>query len=188
MADEEKPKEKKGEAIEEGKEEKGKDSGKKKGIIIGLVILVILLVQIGTAYFFVKKLKGVDPSETARLQMEQDSSEAAEMLTRFGAVLEEPMEITVNIAGQKGSHYLKSTIQLEWNEDEYPDLRENLMARMVKIKDIIIDILSTQSIEDLKLISGKKRVKEAILSDINVIIPREIGRIQKVLFEEFIIQ
>jgi len=188
MADEEKPKGKEGEAKEDGEDEKEKSSAKKKGILIGIIILVVLLVQIATAYFFVKMIKGESPSETAHEQMEADSSEAAEMMTRFGAILEEPMEITVNIAGQKGSHYLKSTIQLEWDEDEYPDLREILGARMVKIKDIIIDILSTQSMEDLRQISGKKRVKEAILSDINVILPDDIGRINKVLFEEFIIQ
>ena len=52
----------------------------------------------------------------------------------------------------------------------------------------MIDILSTQSMEDLKLSSGRQRVREAIIGDINTTLPEESGQIHNVLFEEFIIQ
>ncbi len=184
MAEEEK-KEGKEEAE---KKEKAPMNAKKKGIIIGVVVLVVLVVQVVTAYVFVKMIKGEDPTITAMKKLEEDEKLKAEMLTKFGAVLDAPIDITVNIAGSKGSHYLKTVIQLEWNETEFPDLREAIMVRMVKIKDIMIDILSTQSMEDLKSSSGKQRVREAIRGDINTIIPKESGQVTNVLFEEFIIQ
>jgi len=110
------------------------------------------------------------------------------MLTKIGAVLEEPVTVTVNIAGSDGDHYLKTNIQLEWDEEAYPDLRMAMAERRVKIQHIIINILSTQSLNDLLKSSGKQRIREAISSEINTIIPPELGQITNVFFVEFIVQ
>jgi flagellar FliL protein len=185
-------------AEEEEQEQEGKKkkadkskesmSPKKKAIVIAVVITGVLIVQIGTAFVFVKWIKGDDPSVAAIEKLEMDEREKLAQKTRIGTVLGEALPVTVNIAGSGGTHYLKSEIQLEWDGEEFPELVEKIEERRPKIKDIIIDILSTQSINDLYLASGKQRIREAIKSEINMILPEEFGMVNDVFFQEFIIQ
>jgi flagellar FliL protein len=163
-------------------------SPKKKAVVISLIIFVILLIQAGSAYLLVALLKGKNPAVEAIKQQELEEQTRKAMMTRIGATLEEPITLTVNVAGSKGSHYLKCQVQFDWDDKEFPELRDKIAERRPKIQDIIIDILSTQSMEDLNKKSGKQRIRESIKSEVNMTIPEKLGKIQNVFLQEFIIQ
>lgn len=171
-----------------GKSENGEATGKKKLIIIASIIFGVILLQIGTALLFVHWVKKEDPAVEALRKIEEDEKAKIEMLTKIGTVLEKPIVATVNIDGPSGSHYLKTSIQLEWDGGQYVELGAAIAERTAKIQDIIINILSTQKMSDLLSSTGKKRIRDAIKTEINAIIPKEKGNISNVFFQEFIIQ
>jgi flagellar basal body-associated protein FliL len=193
----------------------------KKIIIIAGVLVADLAVMAGLGFFIVGKLKGktVDPVAQAQKEQEEAEKEKKHMLTKIGMVLPKPLPFTVNIAGTGGgaSHYLKCSLQLEWDGEEPAEgggegkgpaldaTGKEIEKRMPKITDIIIGILSSQSYEDLLKPSGKQKIKESIVTEINAILPDIVhdekeekkkkdegpaptGKLRNAFFTEFIIQ
>jgi len=189
----------KDEKTEEAKGSEG--TGKKsmvKFIVMGVILLVFLGIEAGMAVYFVHKLKPEDKTLEAVQDAQSKQKEAEAKQTEAGATLEKPIEVTVNIAETNGERFLKSSVQLEWNESDKL-LGEELNVRLPKIKNIIIDILSSKPLAELMTVDGKKAIREAIVSDINAILPAEVvpkpgedpvplGKVQRAFFVEFIVQ
>jgi flagellar basal body-associated protein FliL len=218
-------------------DEKGKEDGAEKGaaakakkpfnkkiIIIAAVIVADLAIMAGLGLFIVGKLKRpaeVDPAAEALKKQEEEEAEKKQNLTKIGMVLPKPLPFTVNIPGAPGqSHYLKCSIQLEWDGIEAPggggegagpaldETGKEIVKRMPKITDIIINILSSQSYDDLLKPAGKQKMKEAIVTEINAILPERhpdpkeeekrkkdphaepppSGKLRNAFFIEFIVQ
>ena len=226
MADE-KDKGEAGAAPKEGEAEKKpakKPFPKKMAIIAGIVV-ADLGIMAGLGFFIVGKLKGggetVDPVAVAQREQEEHEKHKKEQLTKIGMVLPKPLTFTVNIGGQTEPHYLKCAIQLEWEGEEHegggggehggaPPLDatgKEIEKRMPKITDIIINILSSQSYGELLRPSGKQKMKEAIVTEINAILPDPVvdekkkkkekegehhaeptGKLTNAFFTEFIVQ
>ncbi len=185
MADEEK----KAEKTEAAPPEEAKPKAGKKIILIAAVLIIDLVVMAGIAFYIVGKLKGDDVSEAAIKEQEESESKAQQLHTQMGMVLPAPVELTVNIVGTTGaSHYLKCAVQLEWDDIGHPLLIAEIARRMPKIKDLIINILSSQTYEDLLKPAGKKRIQETIVSDVNAILPGDQGKIRNAFFTEFLVQ
>jgi flagellar basal body-associated protein FliL len=220
MADE-KPK-----APTEGKEGEAEKPAKKplnkKIIIIAAILVADIGIMAGLGFFIVGKLKGTTVDPVAEAQHAQDEHEKNKMaqLTKIGKVLPKPLTFTVNIGGQPESHYLKCAIQLEWEGEEvegggggHGEAGAALDAtgleiekRMPKVTDIIINILSSQSYSELLKPSGKQKIKEAIVTEINAILPDLVedekhkkeskgehkpgpsGKLTNAFFTEFIVQ
>lgn len=224
---EEKPKE-----AEKGKDEggdkkaaakAGKKPFNKKILVIAGVIAADLALMAGLGMFIVGKLKKpaeADPVAEALKKQEEEEAEKKHNQTKIGMVLPKPLPFTVNIPGQPGqAHYLKCSIQLEWDgvepagggEEKGPALDatgKEIEKRMPKITDIIINILSSQSYDDLLKPSGKQKMKEAIVTEINAILPEPhvdpkeeekrkkdphaepppSGKLRNAFFTEFIVQ
>ncbi|NLB63040.1 MAG: hypothetical protein GX801_02905 [Fibrobacter sp.] len=163
-----------------------------KWLIMGGILLVFVVLQVVLAVFFVNMLKPEDPHLKAMQEEQQKNQETLKRQTAMGKTLEEPIEITVNIAKTNGENYLKSSVQLEWpGEDEL--LEQEINARLPKIKNIIIDILSSRTMDELLTVEGKRSVRDMIVSDVNAILPaevngKEIGFVSTAYFVEFIIQ
>jgi flagellar basal body-associated protein FliL len=191
----------------------------KKIIIIAAILVADIGIMAGLGMFIVGKLKGGDkPDPVAEAQHEQEEHEKhkKEQMTKIGMVLPKPLPFTVNIGGQAESHYLKCSIQLEWEGEEAKgggEAKEGAAAldatgteitkRMPKITDIIINILSSQSYAELLKPSGKQKIKESIVTEINAILPEPkhdekkkkkegeeepTGKLTNAFFTEFIVQ
>lgn len=202
----EKPKE--GEKAEEKPAKKGLN---KKVIVIAGILVADIAIMAGLGLFIVSKLKGApDPAIQAQKEQEETEKKKKEMVTKIGKVLPKPLPFTVNIGGAGESHYLKCAIQLEWDGEEEKGGGEakeggapldatgkEIQKRMPKITDIIINILSSQAYADLLKPSGKQKIKESIVTEINAILPDPerkkgeegpSGKLRNAFFTEFIVQ
>jgi flagellar basal body-associated protein FliL len=211
-------------------EEKGEGADKKaakkpfpkKIIIIAGILVADLAIMAGLGFFIVGKLKGetVDPMAAAKHEKEEAEKaekEKKQLMTKIGMVLPKPLPFTVNIGNGTASHYLKCAIQLEWDGVESHEgggheggaapldaTGNEIVKRMPKITDIIINILSSQTYEELLRPSGKQKMKEAIVTEINAILPEPVpdehakkaehegpeptGKLRNAFFTEFIVQ
>lgn len=172
---------KKPEEAAAGTEEKAKEKGGKKAVLIAVIIVVDLLLMAGMAYFIVKKLKGEPPKMDIEKVKEEEEKKKRESVTRMGHTLDKPLTLVVNIEGPDGPHYLKCAVQLEWDAHEgeggggghgggggnHPEIQK----RLPKITDIILNILSSQSMTELLKPSGKQRIRESIMAEVNAILP-----------------
>jgi flagellar basal body-associated protein FliL len=217
-------------AKEEGGDKKAAKEKKplnKKLIIIVAVILADLGIMAGLGMFIVGKLKKpaeADPAAEALKKQEEEEAEKRHNLTKIGMVLPKPLPFTVNIPGSAPgqTHYLKCAIQLEWDGEEPAEggggehgggpaldaTGKEIEKRMPKITDIIINILSSQSYDELLKPAGKQKMKEAIVTEINAILPEPhldpkeeekrkkdphaepppSGKLRNAFFTEFIVQ
>jgi flagellar FliL protein len=169
-----------------------------KWIILGVILLAFLGIEAGMAVFFVNKLKPVDHSLEDVKKAQEEKKEAEAKQTEMGATLEKPIDVTVNIAETNGERFLKAAVQLEWKASDAM-LGEELNGRLPKIKNIIIDILSSKPLAELMTVEGKKAIREAIVSDVNAVLPAEVedekkgevvplGKVERAFFVEFIVQ
>jgi len=185
---------------EEAKAEAAPSGGKPmvKWIIMGVILLAFLGIEAGMAVYFVKKLKPVDKTIESVQKAQEQAKEAEAKQTEMGMTLEKPIDVTVNIFGTNGERFLKSSVQLEWNSSDKM-LLEELNSRIPKIKNTIIDILSSKPLAELMTVEGKKAIREAIVSDINAVLPAEavdkaggdpkpLGKVQRAFFVEFVVQ
>ena len=139
----------------------------KKLIIIGVAVLIV--VAAGVAGFFsYNKFFG--------------KKEQAEQKAPVGAIW--PMEpFIVNIQDQSTERYLKIVIELDISDKNCFDELNQLKP---KLRDNVLDLISSKTYKDIMDISGKQRLREEIMLRLNSFLTR--GKIVKVYFTEFVVQ
>lgn len=90
---------------------------------------------------------------------------------------------TVNLKSDSGRRYLKATISLELNGEE---LSIELDNKSPVIRDRIIRILSSKTLEEISSKKGKQKVSEQIIDVMNGMIVD--GNVKGIYFTEFVIQ
>ena len=150
--------------INETEPQKGR-GGTVKRIIIGLFVLLIVGAAVaGSVYFFTKA-----PGE-------KKEPPAVSILWTL-----EPF--IVNLADNGGDRYLKVAMQFEVHD---PALLHELDMAKPRIRDTVLDLLSSKSQMDLVDSVGKQRLREEIIERVNDAITT--GKISRVYFTEFVIQ
>lgn len=95
-----------------------------------------------------------------------------------------PLDLfTVNLLSESGRRYLKVEMNLELEGEE---LAHELDTKVPLLRDIIIRILSSKSLEEISTVKGKETLKEQIISEINTRI--KDGKIKNVYFVDFVVQ
>lgn len=95
-----------------------------------------------------------------------------------------PLDLfTVNLLSESGRRYLKVELNLEIEGEE---LAHELDTKKPLLRDIIISILSSKSLEEISTVKGKDTLKEQIVSEINTRI--KDGKIKNVYFVDFVVQ
>lgn len=95
-----------------------------------------------------------------------------------------PLEpFIVNIYDGQELRYLKVRIEMEMVG---AGVKNELDMRLAAIRDSILVLLSTKTLQDIQDIQGKNQLKEEILGAINKIIPP--GKVSKVYFTDFVVQ
>jgi flagellar FliL protein len=171
------------------------DSGGKSSIVkwalVGLILLLFVGIEVGISVFFVSKLKEPDLADIQKRNEEEQRQATLKEQTEIGTTMAAPIEITVNIHGEEG-RYLKCGVQLEYNPADI-QLGVELEARKARIKDIIIDIMSSKALSELMTNDGKKAIRDQIVSAVNNILPEEsggkpLGKVRRSYFDSFLLQ
>lgn len=173
---------------EQPAEEKPKNK-KKLFIIIGVVVAVLIIGGVGAFFALSPKnapvaegTEGEASSEGAATDGEEtkDTEEGAEDAEAVGALF--PLETFIVNLQIKGS-FLKTDIQLELKSAEDATVAEESLPRL---RDIIIQVLSSRTAPEILTNEGKMALKDEIKQSINDIMGED--KVIEVYFTEFIIQ
>lgn len=203
--------------IEETLEEKIADQPTNKGKGNKTLIMMggVVLISVGCAFVFVSKVYPSLIGNTQPDVMEQDQKQAEETAEEQTAKLPEikkepvstskkkdekgkedkkevaeesmivPLDtVIVNLCGSGGRRYLKAKINLEARDE---DVKKKIEARSVQIKDRLISILSSKTLEDAEGLEGQESLRREIKDAVDVVLKVEDGILQ-VYFTEFVIQ
>ena len=95
-----------------------------------------------------------------------------------------PIEtLIVNLSGSNGRRYLKAKINLEAKDGE---MKRIIETKSVQIKDRLISILSSKTLEDIDGLEGQENLRKEIKDAVDVVLKAE-GVLQ-VYFTEFVVQ
>jgi len=161
-------------------QEEPKEKSSKLLLIVIIVLLLILLIVGGLVAYFL--LSGDEepaaPQEPQKIEKKKKVSNMAEI----GPIY--PLDqFIVNLVSNNSSRYLKCKIDLELDS---PELQQEVDKKLPAIRDLIIRILSSKTVEEIQTAKGKEKLKEEIKRKINEFLTT--GEIRNVYFTEFVIQ
>lgn len=147
--------------------------GSKLKLIIIIVVVLLLLAGGGTAaYFFFFKAK------TATSAKKTAAQEKA-LVSVFW-----PMDTyIVNLIDNEGERYLKVVMYLELSDQK---MVEEMKLLNPKLRDTILELLSSKTHKEMIDPLGKQRLRDEIAMRMNMNITT--GKVLKVYFTEFVIQ
>ena len=143
----------------------------KKGLLVLLAIIVVAGVSTGITFTLIK-LTGKEPLKLTLGQPTQKGKV-------FGPILDVG-EFTQNI---KDSAFLKVQISLELADKKY---EEPIKTLLPVVKDKIIGVLSTKSLDDINNSNGKENLRQELLKQINEALGAP--EVKNVLFTSFVYQ
>jgi flagellar FliL protein len=172
--------EKENKEVEEKEEKSG---GGNKLLLIVIIVLLILLLVIGglVAYFL---LSGGDEEQPPTQQEQQkiEKKKKVSDMTEIGPIY--PLDkFVVNLVSTNANRYLKCKIDLELDSQE---LQQEIDKKLPAIRDLIIRVLSSKTVEEIQTSKGKEKLKEEIKRKINEVLTT--GEVRNVYFTEFVIQ
>ncbi|MDA8429060.1 MAG: flagellar basal body-associated FliL family protein [Geobacteraceae bacterium] len=160
---------------------------KKLFIIIGAavavaVVLAVVFMMMGKGAS--KKDKAKEGGEATTEAKSEGGEHGAASGTAAAASNIYPLEpFIVNIYDGQELRYLKVKVELEMSG---AGVKADLDNRLAPIRDAILILLSTKTLQDIQDVQGKNQLKDEILAAINKIIPP--GKIAKVYFTDFVVQ
>lgn len=173
-------------------------SKKKMFIIIGAavgvaVVLAVVFMMMGKGDKKEKGKEGADASTEAKADAGAHGGAApkAEAGAHGGAAGAAagaanifPLEpFIVNIYDGQELRYLKVKVEMEMAG---AGVKAELDGRLAAIRDAILVLLSTKTLQDIQDVQGKNQLKDEIMVAINKIIPP--GKIAKIYFTDFVVQ
>ena len=141
-----------------------------------------MLLVIGglVAYFLLSSNPKQD--DTQQPPKQEVKKHKVKELTQMGPIY--PLDpFTVNLVSSNADRYLKCKINFELDS---PQLQQEIDKKLPAIRDMIISILSSKSVEEIQTAKGKEKLKEEIKRKVNSILVT--GEIRNVYFTEFVIQ
>jgi len=155
-----------------------------KLMIIMMGLLVLLLVAIGGGLFMMwTKVSALDQvvnpprQEESQEAIKEESQEA-----KIGPVV--PLDSFIaNLADPGGNRFLRTTMELELEND---DLTKEMENRLPQIRDCILMILPTRTYQDIQTIEGKIALRSEIVAKLNALLKKEA--ITNIYFTEFVTQ
>lgn len=167
-------------------------AGKNKLVIIIIAAVIALLLIIAAVLVSISLSSSGEPEQNAGApmagQMPQSAPPMAGTPRSAGAKLSVgPMyafdQFIVNLTTQSGRRYLKTTINVELTQ---PTLTAELDTKRAVVRDTVISILSSKSIEEISTSKGKDKLKSEIVERLNEFLVD--GKVVDLFFTEFVIQ
>jgi flagellar basal body-associated protein FliL len=171
----------------------GGSGGSKKKLIMIIGGVVLLLVAVGTPVAIMMMKKGGDEKKTEEhashdsahqesdilLEGAQDEDELEEGEEALGAIF--PLETFVVNLSEGG--YLRAQVQVEF---EGRDVPRRFYARVVPIRDNLIDLMASRAKADLLSEKGRGQLKADVKDSINEVLRH--ADVRQVYFSQFVVQ
>lgn len=170
-------------------EEVSQEKGKSKVLIfaiIGILVFLILITVLVVVLLIGGDKKEGEGAEEKILQGKQNTPSPTPKdtsLLNIGPLYPMPKPIVVNLITQSGRRYLKVSVTFELSN---PKMQQEVDQKITIIQDIVIDILSSKSIEEVVSPKGKEKIKDEILQRINPIFLD--GPMKNIFFTDFVVQ
>lgn len=177
------------------KEQKEEEAKKKKSssMLVIIIIVVLILIILGGAITAVLLIGGDNEAQvkqsvsqaqekTTPSRPRGDSEIDSRKLSDIGILY--PLDtFTVNLKSDAGRRYLKAAISLELSGS---GLSVELDNKSPVVRDRIIRILTSKTLEEISSKKGKQKVSEQIIDTLNAMIVD--GQVKGIYFTEFVIQ
>ncbi len=169
------------ETEEQGTEENGTE--KKSSNLVLIIVIVALVFVLLIVGVVVAMLAGGDDE-----QVQGNNSSAKEMPAKSVESMEVgpmfPLDtFTVNLLSDSGRRYLKVQMNLELDGEE---LAAELESKTAVVRDVVIRMLSSKTLEEISTAKGKDKLKEQIVNQLNLRL--RDGNVRNVYFTEFVVQ
>lgn len=179
-----------------------KKSSKLKFIIIGLIVILLLVVILFVVYMLVLAPKPAADQTAQQNPVAQAPAPAPAPAVQtpspamvggmdmgvsnaeMGQIYPIPT-LNVNLADPTGITYLAITLALEF-DPKNADLYAEVEAKMPRINDMIITVLSSKAYEEISTSQGKINLKNEFLRRINAMLAK--GRLYNVYITGFTVQ
>lgn len=150
---------------------------KKKGSPLVLIVVIVLVVMLlagaaAAAWFFLLKPK---PEAAGKAPVQAVSPQV---------IVFWPMEpFIVNLTDNEGDRFMKVVMQLELSDQK---LAEEFKMLSPRLRDMMLDLLSSKTYREMMDPIGKQRLRDEIIMRMNMQATQ--GKVLNVYFTEFVIQ
>ncbi len=165
------------------KEEKKSKGGGINKILLMIIGLLLGVIIAGAAAFFFMFSAPSDEEIAKEIEKDAMPQEVVKAGSEEIGVIVELKPFIVNLEDPKARHFLKATISLEVKDDS---AKSDVEKYLPKIRNDILLLLSSKTLEDVITIEGKVRLKDEIMSRISRIIGA--GKLKNVYFSQFVVQ
>ena len=126
-----------------------------------------------------------EPASASKKKEEKgkEGKEGKEGAEKEGSLIVPVDTIVVNLSGSNGRRYLKAKINLEAKDGEVKKIIE---AKAVQIKDRLISILSSKTLEDIDGLEVQENLRKEIKDAVDVVL--KVEGVLQVYFSEFVVQ
>ena len=168
-----------GKAVEE-ETKKGFMGGKLKMVAFALVVALVSYIAV-TRVVSPRLMEKKNELEKKKTEMKEQRSQKlkADMIGEIYTI----DNIIVNPAGSGGERFVKTSVALELGEAK---LDQELSKRDVQLRDILIGIFSSKTIEELTNSAKREDLREEVKQRINSLLVG--GKIKNVYFTDLVIQ
>ena len=182
-------------AEEESTNEESAPKEKKSSNMLMIIIIVVLILIIIGGAVVAFLLMGDDEEainqsavpqakEKSVSKTKNNSSEYSDSRKLNDIGILYPLDtFTVNLKSDSGRRYLKVTMSLELEGEE---LSLELDNKSPVLRDRVIRILTSKTLEEISSKKGKQKISEQIMDTLNAMISD--GRIKGIYFTEFVVQ
>lgn len=157
-------------------QENGADEKKKSPMKL-IVILAAVLLLVGGGIVGWLVLGGEKTPEVSEAENQKAAPEASADLIYSMDVF------VVNLNDPGGKRYLKTKINLEYSGEA---LTEELKLRQPQLRDVILLLLSSKTLEEIQGTEGKIILRRELILRVNQVLKKE--KIKNLYFTEFVIQ
>jgi flagellar protein FliL len=178
---------------EQSKEQDAPPKDKKKLFIIIGAAVAALAITGGAGMFFLKGEKKSDAHVEAKVEAKAEGGQSAgghgEAKAGEGAGsgannLMYPLEpFIVNIYDGQEIRYLKLKVEFELANSQ---AKSELDAKTAPLRDAILILLTTKTMQEIQDLQGKNQLREQILTAVTRIVPP--SKVTKVYFTDFVVQ
>ena len=156
----------------------------KKSNLVLIIIAVVLVLVLSIVGVVVVMLAGGDDESQNSNSGTTGKEKPMKMMDAMDVGPMFPIDtFTVNLLSDSGRRYLKVQMNLELDGEE---LAAELESKTAVLRDVVIRLLSSKTLEEISTAKGKDKLKEQIVNQMNLRL--RDGNIRNVYFTEFVVQ